>query len=336
MSALRREGPAPRATALAAALCVTLGATLAAPAAQGQTIDPAFAGAYGFHDLGTVGGIIGGYGALTFLDAGTLLVGGRTPGVIYRAPVVRDGAGRVTSIGTATPFAAAPDIDGGLAFGPGGVLFYTSFPQNVLGQIEPGSAAPDRLIDLDGLAGTDVAGRVGTLGFVPAGRPGAGNFRLLSYESGTLYAAFLTADGGGTFGVSVFPEITLPGGPRGMAWVPLDAPLFAAPSLLISEFDLRRVSAYDTNADGDPIDGTRRTLVSGLTGGNAGATVDPVSGDFLFATFGLGAGEGRILQVARLDRTVVPEPSTVALSATGLVALAALARRRRSDAPARR
>jgi hypothetical protein len=63
----------------------------------------------------------------------TLLLGGTanaSGGAIYEATVTRDAGGNITSIGPATPFATSPFIDGGLAFGPGGDLFFTEYPNN--------------------------------------------------------------------------------------------------------------------------------------------------------------------------------------------------------------
>jgi hypothetical protein len=65
------------------------------------------------------------------------------------APGRRGAGGRVTGFGAPTLLATATDPDGGLYFGPGGVLFCTSNARNGLGQIAPGSATTDRFIDLD-------------------------------------------------------------------------------------------------------------------------------------------------------------------------------------------
>jgi hypothetical protein len=52
---------------------------------------------------------------------------------------------------TAAAFSEGQFNDGGVVFGPGGVLFYTRYPVNELGQIEPGSSTNDWIIDLDTL-----------------------------------------------------------------------------------------------------------------------------------------------------------------------------------------
>ncbi len=86
----------------------------------------------------------------------------------------------------ATRFADADNNDGGVAYGPGGVLFLARYPLAQLGQIQPGSTTTDKVIDL---APHGVAGSLGALTFVPAGLPGAGSLKLASYNGGQWYDA---------------------------------------------------------------------------------------------------------------------------------------------------
>ena len=58
--------------------------------------------------------------------------------------------------------------------------------------------------------------------------------------------------------------------------------------VLISEYGTGTVSSYEIDLNGDPVPGTRRAFMTGL-GGAEGGTRDPVSGDFLFSTFGGGS-----------------------------------------------
>jgi hypothetical protein len=86
---------------------------------------------------------------------------------------------------------------------------------------------------------------------------------------------------------------TVGGGPEGFVYVTPGSPQFPGPSMLVSEFDAGEVAAYEIDANGDPLVATRRTFVDGLTGAE-GAMLDPVTGDFLFSTFG---GGDRIVAV---------------------------------------
>ena len=63
--------------------------------------------------------------------------------------------------------------------------------------------------------------------------------------------------------------------------------------MLVSEFDAGEVAAYEIDANGDPVVDTRRTFVDGLTVAE-GALLDPLTGDFLFSTFG---GGDRIIAI---------------------------------------
>jgi len=64
-------------------------------------------------------------------------------------------------------------------------------------------------------------------------------------------------------------------------------PGFASDSVLISEWSAGTVGAYEIDANGDPIASTRRDFILGLSGAE-GAAIDPITGDFVFSTFGGG------------------------------------------------
>ena len=137
-----------------AALCVAFAS--AAPAAV--IVHPDYASTYSVLDLGAVTGVPANYGGLTLKqgDDGTLLVSGdaNTPSAkIYSVPVQRDADNHITGFGgTAMFFANARGtmggIDGGLAYAPNGVLLYTVFPDNQIGQIKPGSTGAAKLVTL--------------------------------------------------------------------------------------------------------------------------------------------------------------------------------------------
>ncbi len=267
------------------------------PCGHAQTIAPAFATDYSFVDLGAAPGVPVNYGGLTLKsgDPNTLLLGGSANGgngAVYAIGVLRDSNNHITAFsGTATLFSTAPGIDGGLAYGPGGVLFFTGYPSNQLGEIKPGSTVPDKTIDLNALG---VVSSVGTVQFVPAGFPDAGGLRIASYNGGGLYSGTLSSDGAGTFNLSgITLRVTTGFGPEGILFVPSGAPAFIGPSMLISEYSANRISAYDLDSNGIPIPASRRDFMTGLSGA-LGAFTDPLTKDFLFSTFG---GSNRVIAV---------------------------------------
>jgi hypothetical protein len=58
-----------------------------------------------------------------------------------------------------------------------------------------------------------------------------------------------------------------------------------------------KIASYETDGQGDPIPDTRRDFITGLSGAEGG-TRDPVTGDFLFSTFG---GGNRVIVVRGFD-----------------------------------
>jgi MYXO-CTERM domain-containing protein len=318
------------------------GAMLALVAqAQGQTLGADFAADYTVTDLGSIAQLPSFYGGLTFLSANAIIIGGNAnfaQGLIYQVAVQRDaGTQRITGFGAATPFrggSIGTFNDGGVVFGPGGVLFTSQWPENKLGQTKPGSTVEDKVIDLAPLG---VADSHAALNFVPAGFGGAGKVKLVTWETGEWYSASLAPDGAGTFDLVGLVQVDvdpgsaamdpMPGGPEGFVYVDGANPGFGSHSLLVSEFSAGSVAAYQISANGDPVLGTRRDFLTGLEGAE-GATLDPVTGDFLFSTFG---GGDRVVLVSGFTETPpppVPEPQTAALFLGGLATLWAWARRR--------
>lgn len=298
-----------------AALAVAALAAIAPASAQAQTLAAPFDADYTLASMGTPAGVPSPLGGLTVKagDPDTLIIGGSAntvDGALYEIGLVRDGDGHITGFsGSASLLADAPSIDGGLDYGPGGEFFFTQYPTNGLGQIEPGSAAPDKLIDLTPLG---VAASVGTLRFVPGGFPGAGRLKIASYNHSLWYDADVADDGSGTWDVvDVSQQAAFGGGgPEGIAYVPLGSTGFPNPSVLVSMFASGKVLTFDVDADGDPLVATQRDFVTGLNGAE-GAAIDPVTGDFLFSTF----GGSEVIVVRGFDPPVPPcfgvEPGTL-------------------------
>lgn len=195
--------------------------------------------------------------------------------------------------------ASPPNIDGSLFFGLKGVLFYTGYPTNSIGQIVPGATSPTRIIDLGSLG---IASPTASVTVVPSGCSGAGRLKILSFNASNWDDAALLPDGAGTYDiVGVSPPIAISGGPEGVVYIAAGNPQFATDSVLVAEYVAGKVGACETDANGDPIPASRRDFVTGLSGAE-GAAIDPVTGDFLFWTFGGG------------DRVVVVRGCTISPS----------------------
>lgn len=261
-----------------------------AGAAVAQTIAPPFDLDYTVDLLGPVPGVPTNYGGLTFLrdDPDTILIGGaanQSSGLLFAIQVARDEARHITGFeGTASVFATAAYNDGGVTYGPSGVLFMARWPVNELGQIKPGSPTTDKIIPMGPFG---VPSSLSALAFVPAGFGGAGKLKLVTYASGNWFDSQVTSDGNGTFDlVNVTSRLQIEGGPEGFVYVPSSSPQFADfSSMLVAEYSSGKIAAYKVDTDGDPRPETRVDFLTGLSGAE-GAVVDPLTGDFLFSTFG--------------------------------------------------
>jgi len=322
---------------LAATLLVT--AAGFGPSSQAQTLGPAFAADYSVFNLGSVPGLPSNYGGLTFLNDNTLLIGGaanQAGGRLYTIDVVRDGTGAISGFSGSAQLYGGPGStigaynDGGVVFGPNGVLFTARWPVNGLGQTLPGSLSENKIIELGPLG---VASSLSALNFVPATFGGAGLIKLVSYSGGQWYSASLTPDGAGTFDLTGLAQVDLdpvapgiqdlPGGPEGFVYIAAGNPGFGLNGMLVADYAAGSVSAYEVDGLGNPVVTSRRTFLSNLSGAE-GAAIDPVTGDFFFSTFG---GGSRVVRVSGFT-TPIPEPSTWALMAMGLAGCLLAARRR--------
>ncbi len=320
-----------------AATLFALAAVFAAPAARGIAIDPFYSPSYAFTDLGAVPGLPEAYGGLTFKpgDASKIWIGGtanEAGGRIHEVSVVRGVDGHITGFsGTATALAFGAYNDGGVVVGPGGVLFLAQWPENNIGQVLPGGAVEHR-IDSGASFGIPLTDSISAMNFVPPGFGGAGKMKVTTWEDGRWFDVNYTPDGAGGYDLSGAVQIdldlgaagiqNLPGGPEGFVFIPSGNPLFGVDSILLSEFSSGTVVSYELDAEGNPILSTRRNFVTALDGAE-GAVVDPLTGDFLFSTFG--TGSDRVIAVQGFTDVAppldVPVPGTLLLLAGGLTVL---------------
>ncbi|MDO8615483.1 MAG: hypothetical protein Q7T33_07060 [Dehalococcoidia bacterium] len=272
-------------------------------------IEAPFSPTYTLSDLGSVPGVPTSYGGMTFKfdDSNTLLIGGdanAAGGHLYSAGVVRGAGNHITGFsGSASIFADAANNDGGVSYGPGNVLFLARWPNNEIGQTKAGSTITDKVVALGPLG---VASSPGGVNFVPPGFPGAGQLKFATYSDSRWYSAAYTADGSGTYNItSATMEVALQGGLEGFTFVPPGSAVFPANSTLQAEYSAGVISTYQLDSNGDPLPATRQEFITGLTGAE-GAAIDPVTGDFLFSTFG---GGDRIIVVQGFEPPPTGSPS---------------------------
>lgn len=303
-----------RILSLAALLCLLIVTGIA----RAQTIQAPYDASYTLTNLGSVPGLPAPYGGLAFLpsNSNTIVIGGAAntaSGALYSIGVVRGAGNHITGFsGAVAPYSAGEYNDGGVVFGPGGVLFYTRYPVNQIGQIEPGSTVNDRIIDLTPLG---FSSSVGALNFVPAGLPASGQLKIVIYNTGNWYTATYAPDGAGTYNITApVLNTTIPGGPEGFVYVPTGSAVFPANSMLVSEYSAGVVSTFQFDPGGNPVPASRALFISGLTGAE-GAVIDPVTGDFLFSTFG-GGNQVIVVRGFAIPVGATPTPTPTGPTAT--------------------
>lgn len=279
---------------------------------------------YTLADLGAITDLPTPYGGLTIRadEPNTLYIGGSanaSTGAIYTVPLLRDPVTQtITGFGgPAVLHASAPHIDGGLSFTPEGTLMFTQYTPSTLNSI--GQILPDNTYVTTQLTSLGVSASVGSHAFVPAGYPGAGGLIVASYNGSIMYRVPFTVDANGlysftapTASVDVVSSAT---GPEGIAYVPFGSAGFSAPSMVVSAYGMGKVVAFEVDVNGLPITSTARDMVTSLSGAE-GAWIDPLTGDFLFSTFG---GSNRVIKVSgfELPNAIAEAPpmgSTVGVS----------------------
>lgn len=275
-------------------------------AAVGVVIQPPFDDNYTCIDLGVLPDVPTEWGGLIVDrdDPGILLAGGDAntlEGTLYAVGVARDSECHLLGYTGAptTARAAAEYNDGGLSYHPGdATLFLARWPVNELGQLEPGAVATSKVIDLEALG---VVSSPGGVTFVPPGFAAEGQLKAVSWPGGEWYTLALAPDGMGTYDVtSATMNTKIVGGPEAFVYVSDENPEFAVDGFLVAEWSAGNIAAYDADAQGNPIPATRRDFIVGLDGAES-AYIDPLSGDFLFATF---SGSERLVVI----RGFQPQP----------------------------
>jgi hypothetical protein len=272
-----------------------------------QTLTPEFAAAgYTLADLGSIADLPTPYGGLTIRadQPNTLYIGGSANaanGAIYSVPLVRDGVtNQITGFGGPAVFhSTGPYNDGGLTFTPSGTLLFTQYTPLTLNSM--GQILPDNSYVSTPLTPVGVSPSVGSHAFVPEGYPGAGSLIVASYNAWIVYNVPYAVDGTGLHSFSApTAQVDVAGlasGPEGIAYVPIGSAAFPNPSMVISAYGLGKVVAFEVDANGLPITSTARDMVTGLAGAE-GAWIDPLTGDFLFSTFG---ASDRVIRISGFE-----------------------------------
>jgi hypothetical protein len=267
--------------------CVSTATTLV-PAGPEAPLAPDYAQYYTAYLLGTVPGMPTGHlGGCTIAatDDNTLLLVGNSEtqsAGLWSIGVVRDNCGHIVAWqGQAQKIADAPYMDANLPYTDQGVLLYSQWPVNKLGQLLPGASTPSSETDLLPFGITDSPGG---LAFVPSYLAASGELRAAGWPSGFFYHI--------DYAVQTPPLLTVTGASQsttvteggGFAYVPPGSPGFPTPSLIMAEWSGHAVVTYEVDANGDPLPATRKPFFTSFPA-PWGAYFEPVTGDYLFLTW---------------------------------------------------
>ena len=265
-----------------------------------------FAGLYTVYDLGPVPGVPNPLGGATvhITSNDKLLIGGNSEngsGAIYEIGVVRNACGHITGWnGSATLHASTPYVDANLVYVSSTLMLYTQWPQAILSQLPVGANAPARDTDLRTVGLPTGDSGPGGLGVVPPGLAGAGGLRMVTWPGGYWTHVETAPDNGLLSITGITQSTTVPNNPGGFAYVPAGSPGFTQQAIIVAEWVATdpaqdRVAVYDADAQGDPIVATRREFMSRFPR-PWGAYFEPVTGDYLFLSWGQGTDRVYIVE----------------------------------------
>src|SRR5688572_30727064 len=278
------------------------------PVAAGADVQLAmpFDTLYKVYDLGAPPGVPSSLGGTVVrpADKNKLLIAGASEtsgGAIYEIGVKRNACNHIIGFdGTATLVANTPYVDANLVYVANDLLLYTEWPQYTLSQIAGAATMADRRTDLRMLGMPDSGDSgPGGLGVVPPGLASAGELRLVTWPGGRWYHVASAPDGNLVAVSSITEMATLPNQPGGFAYVPAGSPGFTVQSLIVAEWrsdsTLDRVAVYDVDASGDPVVASRREFFLRFPR-PWGAYFEPVTGDYMFLSWGSGDDHLYIVQ----------------------------------------
>jgi hypothetical protein len=262
---------------------------------------------YRVYDLGEVPGVPNPLGGTVISSANpnVLLVAGaseRPEGAIYAIGVQRDACNHIIGFsGTANMVAAAPYVDANLVYTSADLLIYTEWPQYNISQLRAGSTSPDRSTNFGaiGMATTGDSGP-GGFGLVPPNLAAANEMRVVTWPGGRWFHVASAPDGNLQSITATSQTVTVPNEPGGFAYVPAGSPGFTNQSLIVAEWragnpDADRVAVYEVDGQGDPMINTRREFFSKFPR-PWGAYFEPLTGDYLFLSWGTNADRVYIVQ----------------------------------------
>ncbi len=224
-------------------------------------------------------------GDVMFSDDGNTLyiVGGSSTfgSEVWTVPVIRDAAGAVTGLGSATRLMAFPNIDTGLEHRPGTDSLVFRGNSGVVGQM-----LADGSVVTSTAAG---ASYNGGLAFVPEALPNAGDLLVGNYNSGVInsYAPTDNADGSFTPVLTGFYSNSAFGATGDLEFVPSGD---FENDLMYTNWNGGTVSIIDIDPlSGNPVGGGTAPPVtlfaSDLGTGPWGLAFDPVTNDLFIANF---------------------------------------------------